>query len=253
MPFVSAAPVNTLHEICRLIAAETEIEPALERVLRAAQGQLGATSASVFIWDPATERGRRFSVEHSEPPRWDEGEEPVAPGGLIERVLRGGAVVALEDAAAEPFASPGRPAGSILAAPLRGDADVLGVLWAGFERRRRFDARRRWLIDLLGGYAATAVRHARRVDAARLEGAVKTAQAAAHELSQPLAVVVGYTELIQDCTEPEEVRRYASLVNRAALDAAARLDKFRNVVRFVELQFGDLEPILDLDRSAASD
>ncbi|HEY3081947.1 MAG TPA: GAF domain-containing protein [Chloroflexota bacterium] len=252
---MSTAPVNTLHEIGLLIAAETEIGHALERVLRAIQGQVGAASASVFLWDAETDRGRRFAIAGSDPPRWAEGDEAVRPGGLTERVLQSGAVAAVEDAAADPLTSiegHGR-AGAVLAAPLRCDGEMLGVLYAGFGRPRRIDARRRRLIEILAGYAATAVRNARLIDAARLDGAIKTAQAAAHELSQPLAVVVGYAELIQDCTEPEDMRRYAGLVNRAALDAAARLDKFRNVIRYVELQFGDLEPILDLDRSAASD
>ncbi|HEV8637059.1 MAG TPA: GAF domain-containing protein [Chloroflexota bacterium] len=252
---MSAAPVSTLHEIGLLIAAETEIERALERVLRATQEQLGAASASVLLWDRQTGRGRRFTALTADEPGWEEGDETVHPGGLTETVLRDGRAVATEDAAADPPAPTGLGgrSGAVLAGPLRCDDDVLGVLYANFDRPRRFDARARRLIEILGGYAATAVRNSRLIEAARLDGAIKTAQAAAHELSQPLAVVVGYAELIQDCVEPEDVRRYASLVNRAALDAAARLDKFRNVVRFVELQFGDLDPILDLDRSAATD
>jgi GAF domain-containing protein len=253
MPIVPAAPVNALHAIGLLIAAETELEPALERVLRATQEQLGATAASIVLWDRQSDRRRRFSVANADPPRWEEGEPPPRPDGLVETVMRGGAVAALEDGASDQLPAGERPAGAALAAPIVGDAEVLGVLYASFRRPRRFDTRRRRLIEVLGGYAAAAVLNARRVEAARLEGAIRTGQAAAHELSQPLAVVVGYAELIQDCTEPEDIRRYASLVNRAALDAAAKLDKFRNVVRYVELQFGDLDPILDLERSAASD
>src|SRR5262249_46441401 len=128
-----------------------------------------------------------------------------------------------------------------------------GWLAARFARPRRFGAGPAGWTGARGASPGPAVRNARRLDAARLDAAIKTAQAAAHELSQPLAVVVGYAELIQDCTEPEDMRRYASLVNRAALDAAARLDKFRSIIRYVELQFGPLEPILDLARSAASD
>ena len=252
---MSTVPVNTLHEIGRLIEAETRVDHALGLVLRAAREQLGASSASVFLRDRESDRGRRLTDEGAEPPRWIEGDEGVDPGGLNEAALHADAATAVEDAANDPLTAHGRGdrAVAVLAAPLRCDGEVLGVLYASFDRPRRFDARRRRVIEVLSGYAATAVRNARRLDAARLDAAIKTAQAAAHELSQPLAVVVGYAELIQDCTEPEDMRRYASLVNRAALDAAARLDKFRSIIRYVELQFGDLEPILDLDRSAASD
>jgi K+-sensing histidine kinase KdpD len=236
---VSSAPVSALPEIGLLIAAETELDRVIERTLRATRAQLGAGSASLLLWDPASGGGRRLATLTAEEPRWEERETAIGPSDLTESALQDG-TTATED-------------GTLLATPLRCQGDVLGVLYARFDRPRRAGARARQVIELLGGYAAAAVRNCRLIEAARLDGAIKTAQAAAHELSQPLAVVVGYAELIQDCAEPEDARRYAVLVNRAALDAAARLDKFRNVLRFVELRFGDLEPILDLDKSAATD
>jgi GAF domain-containing protein len=417
--------VDALHEIALLIAAETELDRVLARVLGAAQSLLGAASASVFLRAAGGPQGRRFTTLETGQPHWQERQEEIRPGGMTDTVLREGRAVTVEYLQNAPNASPlAKPTRSqaVLAAPLRCQEEVIGVLYANFAEPRTFTSADLRLAETLGAYAASAVRnasliaaerragarqaalldmaralcssldlahlftaiaqHARRLlDAdevaihrlrpdgllqsiqrdppgpraprdmepwepdpfvrgtldggrpdvkhrpaddptiaphwreylqsvavvavvpimtdreclglislfwrserdldptdvdlletiarhaaiaaqnaraheqaiahARLDGAIKTAQAAAHELSQPLSVIVGYSELMElDQTDAEQLRTFATLIGRAGKEASRKLDQFRRILRFVELQFGDLDPILDLARSS---
>ena len=138
-------------------------------------------------------------------------------------------------------------------APLVAEDECLGLLIMGWRRSHTVTPDELELAETIARQATLALQadraHEAAIEAARLEGAVKTAQAAAHELSQPLAVVVGYSELLSGA-EPEEMRRFAGLIGKAANVAVQKLDKFRNVMRFVELRFGSLDPILDVERSS---
>ena len=86
-----------------------------------------------------------------------------------------------------------------------------------------------------------------------MQGTIKTAQAAAHELSQPLSVILGYEDLLVTAKDPEQIRIFSSAMGRAAQDVTRKLEKFRHVMRFAELQFSGVEPILDLERSTETD
>ena len=59
-----------------------------------------------------------------------------------------------------------------------------------------------------------------------------------------------YAELLEATQDPAEVRKMVELIARAADVATTKLDRFRNVMRFVELRFGSLEPILDVERAS---
>jgi GAF domain-containing protein len=417
--------VDALHDIALLIAAGTELDRVLARVLAAAESLLGATSASVFLRSSGSAYGRRFTTLETGQPHWQDRREEVRPGGMTDTVLREGRAVTVEDLQNAPNASQSARttrSGAVLSAPLRCQEEVIGVLYANFAERRTFTTPDLRVAETLGAYAATAVRnagliaaerratlrqaalldmaralsssldlhhlfpaiaqHARRLldadevaihrlrsdgllqpiqrdpptprpprdaeawepdpfvrdtidrsrpavksrpaDApdvaphwreflhgvevlaavpivtdreclglislfwrrereldsadvdlletiarhaaiaaqnaraheqaiahARLDGAIKTAQAAAHELSQPLSVIVGYSELMElEQTDAEQLRTFATLIGRAGKEASRKLDQFRRILRFVELQFGDLDPILDLARSS---
>jgi GAF domain-containing protein len=414
--------VDALHDIALLIAAETELDRVLARVLAAVESLLGATSASVFLRSSGGAYGRRFTTLETGQPHWQDRREEVRPGGMTDTVLREGRAITVEDLQNAPNASQQAKAtrsGAVLSAPLRCQEEVIGVLYANFAEQRTFTTADLHVAETLGAYAATAVRnagligaerravarqaalldmaralsssldlhhlfpaiaqHARRLldadevtihrlrpdglfqpiqrdppaprDAeewepdqfvretidrgrpavrsrpseaadvaphrrellhgvevlaavpivtdreclglislvwrrereldsgdvdlletiarhaaiaaqnaraheqaiahARLDGAIKTAQAAAHELSQPLSVIVGYSELMElEQTEAEQLRTFATLIGRAGKEASRKLDQFRRILRFVELQFGDLDPILDLARSS---
>src|SRR5207237_7224507 len=98
--------VRALHDIAILIAAETELDRVLARVLAATELLLGAGSSSVFLRSAGGRHGRRFTTLETGEPHWQPRSDEVRPGGMTERVLRDGQVVAIEDLQADPTASP---------------------------------------------------------------------------------------------------------------------------------------------------
>jgi signal transduction histidine kinase len=143
----------------------------------------------------------------------------------------------------------------VAAVPIVTDRECLGLISLFWRRECELDAADVDLLETIARHAAIAAQNARAheqaIAHARLDGAIKTAQAAAHELSQPLSVIVGYSELMElEQTDAEQLRTFATLIGRAGKEASRKLDQFRRILRFVELQFGDLDPILDLARSS---
>lgn len=111
------------------------------------------------------------------------------------------------------------------------------------------------LRDLLArvhAQAATLVQHERalREEVAargRLEGAVRTTRAVAHELNNRLAVVVGYTELLT-LELDGEAATFARMAYDSAREASATLERFQQIARYTETDLGG-DPMLDLDAS----
>jgi GAF domain-containing protein len=424
---VERGAIEALHDLAVSIAAETELEAVLARVLSATEQLLGAVSSSAFLPARGRTHGRRFTTLETGQPHWQEENDQVRAGGMTDTVLREGRVVAIEDLQNWPNASPlAKALGSlsVLAAPMQCEGEAIGVFYANFAEQRRFTDAEVRLVEMLGAYAATALRnaqliaaerravqrqaallemvravgasldlrrvfltmarhvrgvlgadevsvhllerdgrlsavyqdprvpeperthpiwepdrfireviavgqprlkhrpvddpettpfwrehlldvelaavlpilgdgerlglvialwrrpaemdasdlelleaivghtavavqnartHERAVAAARLDGAIKTAQSAAHELSQPLSVVVGYSELMADIEDPNDLRRFAGSIDRAAKELTRKVDQLRHVMRFVEQRWGSLDPILDLERSSEPD
>jgi hypothetical protein len=82
---------------------------------------------------------------------------------------------------------------------------------------------------------------------ARLEGAVKTARRAAHELSNQLALVAGYGELLNGLASGP-LADMAERVSSAAMVAGAKLEQLQQIIRFEETEFGG-QVMLDLERA----
>ena len=422
-----ASNLEVLHDLALLIAAETDLDRVLERVVRAVETLLAADSATVFVPHFDSKRGARFTtIGTGEPHRTDQ-YATVRPGGMTEAMLRDNTTIAVENTSMHPLWNddPLRDAiKSSLAVALRCEGKINGVLFANFNTPRSFRPDEIHLAELLAAHAATATRNAQllsaerhlgdrlawllemaravtsrsdprsvfdtvthhmrvlltcdeatihqilsdgrmqvvshnsdvvapdfrptpiplnsflesvfdgghpvidvnpsgrfdvpiairkhlqgvqlaaiapmiigseryglliaewrrpyevndqdlrlletiarqtviaienirlretAVAAGRLEGTIKTAQAAAHELSQPLSVILGYEDLLVTASDPEQIRIFSSAMGRAAQDVTRKLEKFRNVMRFAELRFSGVEPILDLERSTETD
>jgi PAS domain S-box-containing protein len=96
-----------------------------------------------------------------------------------------------------------------------------------------------------------AAEEARR-EAASLRSVNLLAQAAAHEINNPLAIIMGYSQMLEDRLAPEsEEGVWARTCRKAAVrirDAVARLGR---IVRIEPTEgAGPLPPILDTERSA---
>jgi len=162
--------VDALHDIALMIAAETELDRVLARVLRATESLLGAASACVFLRDDGTTHGRRYTTLETGDPHWEARSEEVRPGGITDQVLSSGVTLASEDLQNDPRASLNAKAlrsGAVLATPLRCQGEVIGVLYANFAGARALGTSERHIAETLGAHAATAVRNARLIEAER--------------------------------------------------------------------------------------
>lgn len=86
---------------------------------------------------------------------------------------------------------------------------------------------------------------------ARAEGAMLTARGMAHEINQPLAVLIGTADLLLDQPNlaPELAEKLEALI-AAAEQVAKKVRQLNTVVRVEIQQLGDLPPYLDLKRSS---
>lgn len=87
--------------------------------------------------------------------------------------------------------------------------------------------------------------------AARAEGAILSARGMAHEISQPLTMLMGYADLLLETPVlPADVRARLEKILAAAEEVAEKVRQLHATVRLEVRQFGDLAPHLDLKRSS---
>jgi GAF domain-containing protein len=140
--------------------------------------------------------------------------------------------------------------------PLVTDRLVVGVLSILFTVPRAFTEKERLLAGALADYAAITVRIAqlsneqRRV--AALDAVVRLANAAAHELNNPLAVVIGHLGMLerQLNDRPDAIDR----IERIASAADRLRETIQQLARITRLESFDhtnshLPPMLDIRRS----
>jgi transcriptional regulator with GAF, ATPase, and Fis domain len=146
-----------------------------------------------------------------------------------------------------------REISSALYAPLIAADEPLGVLVAAWVTPRQPDPELLALADALARCAAVAVHTARLLDeaqraraelerliatigeAARLDGAIKTARLVAHELNNQLAPVRGYSEVLAEMLEGEPAV-LAERIMHAAEASAATVARLQRIIRFEETE-----------------
>jgi len=135
--------------------------------------------------------------------------------------------------------------------PLRVDDDMSGALhlmwWA---QPRRFDHHEVALLQAIGHQASVVLRNARLLG---LRAVTRLANAAAHEINNPLAIILGHLQLLARDVETTGRHRLD-----AALAASDRIqDIVRRLTRITRLKDLDrrqgLPPALDLRRSSEED
>lgn len=90
--------------------------------------------------------------------------------------------------------------------------------------------------------------------AARAEGAILSARGMAHEISQPLTMLMGYADLLMETPGlPAETRASLEKILAATEEVAAKVQQLHATVRLEVRQFGDLAPHLDLKSSSESE
>ena len=98
-----ASTLESLHELALLIAAETDLDRVLERVVRAVETLLGADSATVFLPDFKSNRGARFTTLGTGELLRTDRSSTIRSGGMTEAILRDGITIAVENTAVHPL------------------------------------------------------------------------------------------------------------------------------------------------------
>jgi GAF domain-containing protein len=142
--------------------------------------------------------------------------------------------------------------------PLRAGTRVSGVLhlvwWA---EPRRFTPAEIALLQAVGQQAAILLENARllaaEARAQEVRGVTRLANAAAHEINNPLTVIVGHLQILRGQAEGAARHRLERI-----LAAAARIgeivERMRQITRLEDLDTSpNLPPMLDLRRSSEKD
>jgi GAF domain-containing protein len=262
LPEHAHASALALSDAIRAVATVASRDPsaALDELARQAESLLGCDGASIHLAETRdgevifrrarlSDLGRARGV----PPGSTWRADPV-----VLAALRGGQVDFHErfqadhsdDVRALPWL---REIASALYAPLIAAEEPFGVLFAAWLKPRRPDRDLLALADALARCAAVAVHTARLraeaehasaelerlvatvADAARLDGAIKTARLVAHELNNQLAPIRGYSEVLTEMLEGEPAM-LAERILRGAEASAATVARLQRIIRFEETE-----------------
>jgi signal transduction histidine kinase len=151
------------------------------------------------------------------------------------------------------------PGWSVIASPLLSQQTLMGVLMLA-KHQERFTASDRDFVTVLSSQVAIAVENARLF--AEVRQAYENLQAldhlksefiniAAHELRTPLAILIGYANILEDTATGED-HSYLTIIVRNALRLKALIDDMLNM-RFIETGKVQFEPkVVSLNQVVAS-
>jgi signal transduction histidine kinase len=182
-------------------------------------------------------------------------------GGVLGAALAAGEQLIIEDLRTQP--GWGQLGAALDQAGLRGawllpflsaDGVVQGALLALAARSGRPDPEMLELGQRYARHAALALAGSRRrsadLQAARAEALVQLARTIPHELSQPLAVIAGYAELIgNEQLSGEQLREACLDILTATRELSNRVQRLERVSRYETREFGPGRTLIDLDRA----
>ena len=248
-------------------AAEIAGAPSLEVALRALLGGLsaltGAEAGSVRLpLDAEAGVGpcRVFRWRGGDDYGWHDAQ--TVHGSAAARVLASGlgeyvpdnAVLAADGDAGAAVAVEQFGVRSTLIVPLHVAGRTIGTLHANAPRSHAFTAPLLLPMQVLADHAAGAVEQTRLRAAAeanaRLDGALKTARLAGHELNNKLALVSGYGDLLVHRMGPSEHAPTVRKMIEASDEAAQVLKRIQSIIRFEERTLGGIA-FLDLEAATA--
>jgi GAF domain-containing protein len=233
--FLSHASIAIAN--ARLLARSHAARATAQGALAELEGVLDAVDASVLVYgaDGQLRRANRQARA-----RLDRGAG--LPGTLAD--LRKIARASATDPPFDPVEVPARLA--------RGESVEFVITGWGADPAQRVLVHNAPIIDPDGRPAGVVMLardiselHAAITERARLDGAIKTARLAAHQLNNQLAPVAGYGEILA-AEIPGELGELAGRMAQSAHRAAATLARLQRIVRFEEVESAG-QTMLDLD------
>ena len=185
--------------------------------------------SSVWLWDPTHLDFLRCVAIYPQRESAELAEMALSPGeGIAGWVAQHGESVLLDDANADPRHSRlgdrklQYPIRSMMAVPLRARDKIIGVLELVNNRHGRYSPNDQVLAETLASSAAIAIENARLFSnlrerteelQVRNEELDAFAHTVAHDLKTPLALVMGFGEMLRDSydlLQPQEIEMYLS-------------------------------------------
>jgi len=185
--------------------------------------------SSVWLWDPTHLDFLRCVAIYPQRESAELAEMALSPGeGIAGWVAQHGESVVLDDANADPRHSRlgdrklQYPIRSMMAVPLRARDKIIGVLELVNNRHGRYSPNDQVLAETLASSAAIAIENARLFSnlrerteelQVRNEELDAFAHTVAHDLKTPLALVMGFGEMLRDSydlLQPQEIEMYLS-------------------------------------------
>src|SRR6266403_2026979 len=205
-----------LITIAHILTTEADLTEALRLVVREVVRFAGAETGAAYRVD----RERRvlvpvaaYRVPKHALPTLTSAVVPIDEMGFRQSVLAASSVTSSDDVQHDPrfaFELFHRfPHRSGVVVPFHVDGDVAGALYlVWWERAERFDLTRVSMLEAVGQQLALLLRAAwLRAEAERQRAVAQLANAAAHEINNPLAVIVGRLELLRrDLTADQQAK-----------------------------------------------
>jgi signal transduction histidine kinase len=227
--------LTQLYRASQKLAATLDLRQVMQRLLQLVTEIVGAQGCSVWLWNE--ERADELicqavfhpGLEHQSTSwRLPSGQGVVgwvAQTGKTARVSR-----AYEDLRFYPGvdAQTGFRTLSLLAVPLRAQDAVIGAMEAVNKLKGEFDEHDQALLETLANAAATAIDNARLVEALRRSNAEMEARnqdldafahTVAHDLKNPMGLIIGFAELLQlgpDNLPEDEHQRAVRTIGQSA-------------------------------------
>ncbi len=249
-----------LNRASRALRSTLDLDQVLVTVLEEVRRLLGVVASSVWLIDPET---GELVCHHATGPQSDvvRGWRLALGEGIVGWVAHSGEGKIVQDTRADGrhFVGVDRQSGlemrSILSVPLRVKKDVIGVLQVLDTDANCFRAADLTLLESLAASSAIAIDNARLVEAlrqrtaeleARNEDLDAFAHTVAHDLKNPLALVVGLAEVLGEgygTMSGEEQRRYLRKIARNGRSMSNIIDELLLLagVRQMEVEMRPLD------------
>jgi signal transduction histidine kinase/DNA-binding response OmpR family regulator len=218
-----------LNRVAQSLTSTLDVDEIAVTLVKSISEFTDTQGSSVWLWDPTHLDFLHCVAIYPQRERAELAEMALSPGeGIAGWVAQHGESVLLDDANADPRHSRlgdrklQYPIRSMMAVPLRARDKIIGVLELVNNRHGRYSPNDQVLAETLASSAAIAIENARLFSnlrerteelQVRNEELDAFAHTVAHDLKTPLALVMGFGEMLRDSydlLQPQEIEMYLS-------------------------------------------